>query len=39
MRTADHAIDRLHRFMVFKMPSAATKPPFVALDLPGISGE
>jgi hypothetical protein len=35
MRMADHAIDRRHRFMVFKMPSAATKPPLVALDLAG----
>lgn len=25
--------------MVFKMPLTATKPPLVALDLPGISGE
>ena len=39
MRMADHAIDRLHRFTVLKMPAAATKPPLVALDLPGISGE
>jgi len=39
MRMADHPIERRHRFMVFKMPLTATKPPLVALDLPGISGE
>lgn len=39
MRMADHAIERLHRFTVFRGPAAAAKPPLVALDLPGIGGE
>ena len=39
MRMAELAIDRRHRFMVFRPPTTATKPPLVALDLPGISGE